>query len=88
MDEGSATKGSDNDSWLVKMILLYIYFVKSHEFFLSTVGAPIEVVHCPIPSKEQVDEVHSQFCKQLTQLFEDHKSKYITDAERVHMKIV
>lgn len=52
------------------------------------VGAPIEVTHSPTPSAEEVDEVHSRFCNELIQLFEDHKTKYITDADSVHLTII
>ncbi|GMR59931.1 hypothetical protein PMAYCL1PPCAC_30126, partial [Pristionchus mayeri] len=44
---------------------------------LNTVlGAPIPVEKTENPSQEQVDELHAQYMKQLTQLFEEHKNKY------------
>ena len=54
-------------------------------FFFILVGAPIEVAKVENPTNEQVDEIHSIFCKQLKELFDEHKSKYIEEGENVNL---
>lgn len=54
----------------------------------TVVGAPI---HCPKnnhPSHKEIDELHALFCKQLTDLFETHKSKYVKNYESVQIEII
>lgn len=40
------------------------------------VGKPIEVTKTDSPTKEELDLLHSQYMKALTDLFEEHKEKY------------
>lgn len=51
----------------------------------TVVGAPIKVTENPKPSREEVDEVHQKFMEEIAKLFEDHKYKYIKNAENVQM---
>lgn len=37
----------------------------------------MELVQNLNPSKEDINKAHAEFCKNLTDLFEKHKSKYI-----------
>uniref|UniRef100_A0A915E696 diacylglycerol O-acyltransferase n=1 Tax=Ditylenchus dipsaci TaxID=166011 RepID=A0A915E696_9BILA len=43
---------------------------------VTVVGAPIKVTENANPSEEEVDKVHSEYCKQLANLFNQHKTKY------------
>lgn len=48
----------------------------------TVVGAPIPVEKRNNPTAKDIDEVHAKFCKELCNLFDTHKSKYIAHAER------
>lgn len=39
--------------------------------------------HIPNPTKEEITEAHDRFCKELIDLFETHKAKYIEGHENV-----
>uniref|UniRef100_A0A0A9WJU0 Acyltransferase n=4 Tax=Lygus hesperus TaxID=30085 RepID=A0A0A9WJU0_LYGHE len=53
----------------------------------TVVGKPIVVAKNISPSKEEVDAVHKAFVSELVNLFEEHKSKYITNASSVQLSI-
>ncbi|XP_036404153.1 2-acylglycerol O-acyltransferase 1 [Megalops cyprinoides] len=53
----------------------------------TVVGRPIPVVQTPSPSKEDIDALHQLYMEGLTQLFEEHKSKYGI-AEDKHLKFI
>ncbi|KAK5970495.1 hypothetical protein GCK32_002701 [Trichostrongylus colubriformis] len=42
----------------------------------TVVGAPIAVSKVPEPSSDDVDRVHRQYCEALTELFEQHKTRF------------
>lgn len=44
-----------------------------------SVGKPISVQKDPNPSREMVDEIHSQYSEALSNLFDDHKENYGVD---------
>lgn len=54
----------------------------------TVVGAPIHVQENLSPSEEEVDEVHGVFCKQIRELFDEHKSKYIENFDQVELEFV
>lgn len=43
---------------------------------VTVVGAPVRVKENAHPSEEEVDEVHAEYCRQLTNLFDEHKTKH------------
>ncbi len=42
----------------------------------SSVGSPIPVTKSLTPSQEYIDEVHQQYKDQLTELFDQHKTRF------------
>lgn len=50
------------------------------------VGAPIEFERNENPTYDDIDELHERFIKELTNLFEAHKHKYIENADEVKLK--
>ncbi|KAI1724074.1 diacylglycerol acyltransferase domain-containing protein [Ditylenchus destructor] len=42
----------------------------------TVVGAPISVKQCSDPSSEQIDAIHAQYCQALSDLFDEHKTRY------------
>lgn len=54
----------------------------------TVIGTPIAVEKNESPSKEQVDELHKQFMEEIEKLFEQHKNKYIKNAENVKLIMV
>lgn len=48
---------------------------------IQVVGAPINVPKCSDPKEEDVERFHKLFMEKLNELFEEHKSKYIQNAE-------
>ncbi|KAG5678467.1 hypothetical protein PVAND_008137 [Polypedilum vanderplanki] len=51
----------------------------------TIVGAPIAVEKILSPSKEDIDNLHQKFIEELEKLFEEHKRKYIPNAENVKL---
>jgi 2-acylglycerol O-acyltransferase 2 len=49
----------------------------------TVIGAPIEVIENSSPSREEVGEMHQKFIEEIGKLFEDHKHKYIKNADNV-----
>lgn len=54
----------------------------------TVIGAPIHLKKTAKPSNEEIDEIHRLFCKQLNELFETHKSKYVEHFDKVHLEII
>lgn len=54
----------------------------------TVIGAPIHLEKNPNPSQDDIDSVHEQFCTQLRELFETHKSKYVENFENVQLEII
>lgn len=54
----------------------------------TVVGAPIHVQENPSPSEDEVNKVHELFCERIRGLFEEQKSKYVEDYERVQLEFV
>lgn len=54
----------------------------------TIVGAPIYIKKIPNPSHDELNRLHAIFCKRLTELFETHKSKYVENAEKIHLEII
>ncbi|KAI6222936.1 Acyltransferase [Aphelenchoides fujianensis] len=42
----------------------------------TIVGSPIHLERTPEPTPERIDEVHAEYVKKLTDLFEEHKEQY------------
>jgi hypothetical protein len=42
----------------------------------NLVGKPIAVKQNSTPTQEDIDILHSEYCKQLIQLFDENKTKY------------
>lgn len=42
----------------------------------SLVGKPIKVVKNLTPTQDEIDRLHEEYCTQLIQLFDTHKTKY------------
>lgn len=53
-----------------------------------SVGAPLEMPHIENPTKEEITENHDRFIKELVELFETHKAKYIEGHEKVQLNII
>ncbi|XP_022202789.1 2-acylglycerol O-acyltransferase 2-A [Nilaparvata lugens] len=53
----------------------------------TVVGKPIDVVKSENPSSEEIDKLHTLFCKELTNLFETYKHKYVSNPEKVKLEI-
>jgi Diacylglycerol acyltransferase. len=51
------------------------------------VGAPIEVPKVEQPSNDLIAEYHKKYVDSLTQLFEDHKEKYVDDPKTAKLVI-
>jgi 2-acylglycerol O-acyltransferase 2 len=49
----------------------------------TVIGAPIEVPHILEPTKEEIIHWHEIYLKHLTDLFNDHKEKYLEDKSTV-----
>lgn len=63
-------------------------FVPRRHPITTVIGSPIYVKQNPNVNDIEVNEMHTFFCKQLTDLFETHKNKYIINAENIHLEIV
>ncbi|XP_071798837.1 2-acylglycerol O-acyltransferase 2-like [Asterias amurensis] len=48
----------------------------------TVVGRPIEVEKTPNPTRQQVEDMHALYVKELVELFETHKSKYGVPPEK------
>lgn len=55
------------------------------EFFL--VGKPIHLKKTDDFSEEMVESIHKNFTEELIALFEEHKHKYIENADDIHLEI-
>lgn len=55
--------------------------------FFFSVGKPLEFERNLDPSDEDIEKLHSEFTKAITELFEQHKSKYIEDHENIKLVI-
>ncbi|KAF2880666.1 hypothetical protein ILUMI_25505 [Ignelater luminosus] len=51
------------------------------------VGTPIDVEKVEDPTQEQIDSLHATFIKHLTDLFEEHKHKYLEKPEETFLVI-
>lgn len=54
------------------------------------IGAPIHIERNPDSmdvSETEINDMHATFRKQLIELFETHKSKYIKNHEKIHLEI-
>lgn len=54
---------------------------------VTVIGAPIRVPRVPMPTHEQVDQLHAEYCRRLSELFDAHKTKYGIPAEK-HLEFV
>uniref|UniRef100_A0A0A9XCV1 Acyltransferase n=3 Tax=Lygus hesperus TaxID=30085 RepID=A0A0A9XCV1_LYGHE len=54
----------------------------------SVYGAPIKLPLERIPTEESVEKYHAIFTEALINLFEEHKEKYLENAENIHLEIV
>ena len=45
-------------------------------------GKPIDVEQCDNPDKDMVDSIHQRYMDDLSQLFDDHKTKYGIDKDK------
>ena len=57
---------------------------------VTVVGAPIHVnkVINGEPSQEQIDKLHDEYVKALTQLYNTHKAQYATNEKHSHLEII
>lgn len=53
----------------------------------TVIGAPIDTVQNHTPKDKEIDELHEKFTESLVQLFEDHKHKYLKNADKTHLEI-
>lgn len=53
----------------------------------TVVGAPIDVKKNAEPSQEEIDVLHAKYAAALVKLFNDHKHKYIKNAENIKLII-
>lgn len=69
--------------------LQYNYgFIPRRHPLVTVVGKPLYVEKNPNPTKDEIDEVHALFCKQVIELFEANKGKYVKNSENVHVNII
>ena len=54
----------------------------------TVIGAPIHLEKTENPTTEELDETHELFCTALRKLFDEHKSKYVENADKVHLEFV
>lgn len=54
----------------------------------TVVGAPIHVQENLNPSEDEVNEVHELFCKQIRELFDEQKVKYVDTFDKVELELV
>ena len=55
----------------------------------TVIGEPIHVDKVEEPTKAQIMELHDRYINALTQLFDEHKDKYLDLANKnVHLEIV
>lgn len=53
----------------------------------TVIGEPISVTQNASPSQEQIDQLHAEFVEKIYKLFEDHKHKYISNADNANLFI-
>lgn len=53
----------------------------------TVVGAPIDTVKTEAPTSKDIDDLHAKFITALEKLFEDHKQKYLKNADKVRLII-
>lgn len=53
-----------------------------------SVGPPIDVEKIEKPTNEQVNFYHEKFVKHMKTIFEEHKHKYIPNADKVELVFV
>ncbi|CRL03396.1 CLUMA_CG016238, isoform A [Clunio marinus] len=53
----------------------------------TVVGAPIEVLKNSNPTHEEIDDIHGKYMEALAKLFNDHKDKYVKNADNVKLII-
>ena len=53
----------------------------------TVVGAPLETVKNPSPINKEIEDLHEKFVNALTKLFEDHKQKYLKNADKIRLII-
>lgn len=53
----------------------------------TVIGAPIDVVQNPKPTRDEVNELHAKFVEAINKLFDNHKEKYVKDAENIKLII-
>lgn len=63
-------------------------FIPRRHPITMVIGTPIPLETNIDPSNKEINEIHTIFCKQLTELFETHKSKYVANSENIHVEIV
>ena len=54
---------------------------------VTVIGAPIRVPRMEKPTHEQVDQLHAEYCRRLSELFDAHKTKFGIHAEK-HLEFV
>ncbi|XP_076628693.1 2-acylglycerol O-acyltransferase 1 [Colletes latitarsis] len=52
------------------------------------VGSPLELPKISVPTAEQIEEHHGRFIKHLVELFENHKHKYVKNANSVTLELM
>ncbi|XP_039428745.1 2-acylglycerol O-acyltransferase 2-A-like isoform X2 [Culex pipiens pallens] len=51
----------------------------------AVIGRPIEMGKIEKPTQADVDKLHERFCKELTELFEENKPKYVENYKNVKL---
>lgn len=54
----------------------------------TVIGAPIHLDKILNPSDAEIFKIHELFCNRITDLFEEHKSKYVENYENVHLEFI
>jgi 2-acylglycerol O-acyltransferase 2 len=63
-------------------------FIPRRHPIQTVIGAPIEPpCQTFTPSQQQIDELHEKFIDALVKLFEDHKQKYLKNADKIRLII-
>jgi 2-acylglycerol O-acyltransferase 2 len=63
-------------------------FIPKRVSLVTVVGSPMDVEKSENPTIDEIDKVHERFCVNLERLFEDEKSKYIEESEKIKLHIL
>lgn len=70
-------------------ILQYNFgLIPKREAVTIVIGAPIQIDKIAVPTDDDINKYHDIFCKELRELFEKHKAKYVQHPDNVQLEII